>query len=413
MLLWLLKIRERLREVSVVGLLAVLAGCVASPPPETYREPEVIPVTQTQSKLRDLPLPASPIPVAVYEFRDQTGQFKPKTNVQTLSRAVSQGGAAILIKALGDAGRGDWFTVLERHGLDNLLKERQIIQEMRARYLGESTINPQALPPLLFAGIIFEGGIVGFDTNTLTGGIGARFLGIGGDVEYRQNTVTVNLRAVSVKSGEILANVTTSKTLASISIQGGAFKFVSFDHLLEVEAGVTNNEPGVMALRRTVEKAVHSLIIEGAESGLWAFADPASAAELIREYRAEALLAPPRGERPRDRQRLRTRERFRSGRRRRDMSWRRTSARTRSTKGLCRHPFLSGGAAHPRARPSPRSDTDPIRAGVGMPRIFSGVATGRIEILTGQEASGRRYRSLRCQRRSNCNESWQWKGDPK
>ena len=290
MLHWLLKIGESVRDVSVVGLLAVLAGCVGTPPPGTYREPEVIPVTQTQSKLRDLPLPPAPIPVAVYKFADQTGQFKPQINVQTLSRAVSQGGAAMLIQALGDAGQGNWFTVLERHGLDNLLKERQIIQEMRKRYLGESTVNPQALPPLLFAGIILEGGIVGFDSNTLIGGFGARFMAIGGDVDYRQNTVTVNLRAVSVKTGEIMANVTTSKTIYSISIQGGAFKYIEFDELLEIEAGVTTNEPGAMALRRAVEKSVLSLIMEGAGSGIWAFADPVAGADLIREYRAEALL---------------------------------------------------------------------------------------------------------------------------
>lgn len=275
------------RAVLVLPVSAVIAGCVAAPPPGLYREPEIIPVTQTQSSLRELPAPASPIPVAVYRFDDQTGQFKPQENVQTLSRAVSQGGAAILVQALRDAGRGNWFTVLERHGIDNLLKERQIIQEMRARYLGESVINPQALPPLLFAGIIFEGGIVGFDTNTLTGGVGARFLGIGGNVEYRQNTVTVNLRAVSVRTGEVLVNVTTSKTLASTALQGGAFKFVSFDELLEAEAGITTNEPGVMALRRTVEKAVHSLILQGADAGVWSFADPAAAADLILEHRVE------------------------------------------------------------------------------------------------------------------------------
>lgn len=280
--------RHVLRSFSAIAVPAALAGCVGALPPETYREPEITAVTATQSELRELPPPSAPIPVAVYAFDDQTGQIKPQENVQTLSRAVSQGGAAILIKALRDSGGGSWFTVLERHGLDNLLKERQIIQEMRARYLGESRVNPQALPPLLFAGIILEGGVVGFDSNTLTGGAGARFLGIGGDVEYRQNTVTVNLRAVSVKTGEILANVTTSKTLASMAIQGSAFRFIDFDELLEAEAGVTTNEPGVTALRRTIEKAVLSVIVEGAENGIWAFADPAAAASLIREHRAEA-----------------------------------------------------------------------------------------------------------------------------
>ncbi|MEM7498287.1 MAG: CsgG/HfaB family protein [Pseudomonadota bacterium] len=275
------------RFVPLLATGAVLAGCVGGPPPEAYREPEIVPITATQSALKDLPPPAAKIPVAVYDFPDQTGQFKPQENVQTLSRAVSQGGAALLIKALRDAGRGQWFTTLERNGLDALLKERQIIADMRLRYLGERQVNPQALPPLLFAGILLQGGIVGFDTNTLTGGLGARFLGIGGDVQYRQNTVTVNLRAISVKTGEVLSNVTTSKTIASIGVNGGAFKFVSFDKLLEVEAGITNNEPGVMALRRTIEKAVYAMIMEGSESGLWSFRNAAAGQALLAKYNAE------------------------------------------------------------------------------------------------------------------------------
>jgi len=143
------------------------------------------------------------------------------------------------------------------------------------------------LPPLLFAGVILEGGIVGFDSNTLTGGIGARFLGIGGDVEYRQNTVTVNLRAVSVKTGEVLANVTVEKTLAAVGLSAGAFKFIDFDKLIEAEAGITNNEPGTMAVRRAVERAVYAIIVEGSQSGLWAFSDKAIGARLLQEYRDE------------------------------------------------------------------------------------------------------------------------------
>ncbi len=273
-----------------LGTGLLVSGCVAGPPPETYREPDIVPVTRTQSDLLDLPPPTSPVPVAVYAFEDETGQFKPQNNVQTLSRAVTQGGTAILIKALRDAGNGRWFTVLERDGLDNLLRERQIIREMRLRYLGEQQINPSALPPLLFAGVILEGGIVGFDSNTLTGGIGARFLGIGGDVEYRQNTVTVNLRAVSVKTGEVLANVAVEKTVAVVGVSAGAFKFIDFDKLVEAEAGITNNEPSTMAVRRAVEKAVFSVIVEGSASGLWTFADEAVAARLQREYQEASRI---------------------------------------------------------------------------------------------------------------------------
>ena len=283
----------RVFRVSMASFcVAALAGCVAPSTPFTDSEPVPVQITTTQSLLLELPLPESPVPIAVYGFEDKTGQFKPQENVQTLSRAVSQGGAAILIKALRDAGNGGWFKVLERTGLDNLLKERKIIREMRSRYLGEKEFNPNALPPLLFAGVILEGGVVGFDSNTLTGGAGARFLGIGADVKYRQNAVTVNLRAVSVKTGEVLANVTIAKTVASIGLQGGVFKYVSFDELLELEAGITNNEQDTLALRRTIEKAVHSLIVEGSEAGLWAFEDEQAGAELVAARRAEQFGQP-------------------------------------------------------------------------------------------------------------------------
>ena len=134
-----------------------------------------------------MPPPQAPIAVAVYGYGDQTGQFKPLAQgamVQTLSRAVTQGATSILIKALQDAGNGRWFTVIERERLDNLLKERRIIADMRTRYLGEQTVNPQALPPLLFAGVLIDGGIIGYDSNTKTGGAGANYFGIGGDASY-------------------------------------------------------------------------------------------------------------------------------------------------------------------------------------------------------------------------------------
>ncbi len=279
--------------IALSALPALMVGGCAVPTPGAgnFRAPEITPITASQSKLMILPPPSMKVPVAVYEFTDQTGQFRPSANVQTLSRAVTQGAAAILIKALQDAGNRTWFTVVERAGLNNLLKERQIIREMRQRYLGEREPPASALPPLLFAGILFEGGVIGFDSNTLTGGAGARFMGIGGDVEYRQNTVTIYLRAVSVKTGEILASVTTQKTLSSIAVQGGAFKFVSFDELLEIEAGITTNEPGMMALRRAIEKSVEAIIMEGVRAGIWSFADPNAAAKLLSDYREESGIA--------------------------------------------------------------------------------------------------------------------------
>jgi len=243
--------------------------------------------TQSQTLLNQLPAPQRPVPIAVYGFTDQTGQFKPSEQGQTLSRAVSQGAGSMLVKALQDAGNRGWFTVVERERLDNLLRERQIISEMRKRYLGEQEIDPNALPSLLFAGVLLEGGIVGYDTNTVTGGAGAAFLGIGARTEYRQDTVTVYLRAVSVRTGEVLANVTSSKTIASQAIGASAFKFVAFRELLEAEAGITSNEPDQVALQQAIEKAVYGLVLEGIELDLWRFNDMAAAQPLLAAYRAE------------------------------------------------------------------------------------------------------------------------------
>ncbi|MEQ5788393.1 CsgG/HfaB family protein [Erythrobacter sp. NFXS35] len=243
--------------------------------------------TQTQNLLHQLPAPQRQVAIAVYGFTDQTGQFKPSDVGQTLSRAVTQGASSMLVKALQDTGNRSWFTVVERERLDNLLRERQIIGEMRKRYLGEQEIDPNALPALLFAGVLLEGGIVGYDTNTVTGGAGAAFLGIGARTEYRQDTVTVYLRAVSVRTGEVLANITASKTIASQALGASAFKFVAFRELLEAEAGITSNEPDQVALQQAIEKAVYGLVLEGVELDLWRFEDMSSAQQLLAAYRAE------------------------------------------------------------------------------------------------------------------------------
>lgn len=260
-----------------LALMLGLAGCSypAKLGPQLQAAPVVAPATQGQRDLLYLPPPPQPIPIAVYNFLDQTGQLKP-SETQNLSRAVTQGGTSILIQALRDAGNGNWFTVVERERLDNLLRERQIIREMRRSYLGEEETPAEILPSLLFAGLILEGGIISFDSNVETGGIGARFLSIGGSTQYRTNTVTVYLRAVSVRTGEVLANVVTQQSVSSVAIQGGAFRFVKYDELLEFESGVTVNEPTQVAVQGAVEKAVYALVMEGAKDGprqLWSFAD--------------------------------------------------------------------------------------------------------------------------------------------
>lgn len=270
---------------SLPGVL--LSGCAAHDS-RMYDPPQLVQPTPQQNRLRNLPAPAQKVAIAVYGFTDQTGQFKTSDSVQTLSRAVTQGATSMLVKALQDTSNRQFFTVIEREKLDNLLRERAVIREMRASYLGERELNPQALPPLLFAGILLEGGIIGYDSNVKTGGGGARVLGIGGSTQYREDTVTIYLRAVSTKTGEVLSSVSVRKSIASVQLGASAFRFVSFKDLLELEAGITYNEPDQLALTRAVEKAVYALVMEGAIQDLWCLrTTPEYAAELARDYVAE------------------------------------------------------------------------------------------------------------------------------
>lgn len=271
----------------MIGMAAALALAGCTTPQLLARPPEPAKVTSTRRELIDLPAPPAPVTVAVYGFADQTGQFKPSDTVETLSRALPQGSSSILVQALREAGHGRWFAVLEREHLEDLLKERQVITEMRQRYLGEKTVNPEALPSLLFAGVLLEGGVVGYDANTLTGGAGARLLGIGGSTKYQQDTITVYLRVVAVKTGEVLASVVVRKTVVSVGVQGGAFRYVSYKDLLETEAGFTTNEPVEFALEQAIGKAVHDLVLEGARQNVWSFADKQAAAQAIDRYASE------------------------------------------------------------------------------------------------------------------------------
>ena len=266
--------RGRGRLLAAIAVLAVLtSGCANYAAPfETHSAHPGIESKAAQS-LRALPQPADPVVVAVYRFRDQTGQYKAKEAGSSFSTAVTQGATSILMRALEESG---WFVPIEREGLSNLLNERQIIQSIRQQHKGAGGEDLGPLPPLLYAGVMLEGGIVGYDTNVLTGGAGARYFGIGGSGEYRKDQVTVYLRAVSTQSGRVLKTVHTTKTILSQKVDGGAFLFVDQDRLLETEAGYSFNEPPVLAVTEAIDRAVRALVLEGIREGIWSPADEQS-----------------------------------------------------------------------------------------------------------------------------------------
>lgn len=221
-------------------------------------------------ELLNLP-PAKEKPiVAVYQFQDLTGQRKQLDQYASFSTAVTQGANAMLVDALKTAGGGTWFRVVERTGLDHLVRERQIIRSARQEWADAKGEESNGIAPLLFAGMIIEGGIIGYDTNLKTGGRGARTLGIGFSKQYRQDAVTVSIRAVSVLTGEVLLNVQSRKTILSYGSGGDVFRFIEEGtQLVEIEDGVGNNESVTYATRSAIEAGVLELIYQGHDRGFW------------------------------------------------------------------------------------------------------------------------------------------------
>ena len=261
-----------MRIVLIILLLGILSGCASTQQKPAIKGAEpFIEGTTTLEKLKEIPdLDNQPqITIAVYEFTDQTGQRKPNPKFSQLSTAVTQGPDVWVISALKAVSDGDWFKVVERKGLSNLVKERQLIRSTRELYDGETEANNQ-LKPLVFAGLIVEGGIVGYDSNIASGGVGARYFGIGLSEQYRTDQVTVSLRVVAVQTGEILLSVSATKTIASYSKGGDVFRFLDMStKALEFESGMATNEPVNYAIRTTIEHAVLQMIYEGVNKKLW------------------------------------------------------------------------------------------------------------------------------------------------
>ncbi|WP_136418892.1 CsgG/HfaB family protein [Herbaspirillum sp. ST 5-3] len=261
---------KRSSKSCLVALLMTVffSGCTTMQPPSNpVANAQLAPATKITRDLSRLPEPKGKVVAAVYGFRDQTGQYKPSPD-SSFSTAVTQGAASLLVKALKDSG---WFTPVERENLQNLLTERKIVRALETpQDKGSPAVH---LPPLMPATVLIEGGIVAYETNVRTGGAGARYLGVGGKTQYRVDQVTVNLRAVDIRTGQILNSISTTKTIYSYELSTGVFRFVNFKELLELEAGYTRNEPSQLCVREAIEAAVVHLTVQGLKDKVWALKD--------------------------------------------------------------------------------------------------------------------------------------------
>ena len=256
-----------LRNIAIILLLSIfISGCSSTMANKGHLKTQSIAFKELETITQP---EGAPIIIAVYDFGDMSGQKKPGGNYASMSSAVTQGSYQILIKALQDAGQGKWFRVVERHSLASLLQERKLIRTTRQISDGEEA---ESLPALLFAGAYVTGGIVGYDSDVLSGGAGARVLGIGASKQYRQDVISIMLRLINVQTGEVIISTTIEKTIYSSSTNGDVFKYFDADTMLvEIEAGYSKNEPVTFAVRKAIEAGVVSLIKEGAELDLWKF----------------------------------------------------------------------------------------------------------------------------------------------
>ena len=259
-----------LKRILILFVVVLLGGCASATGPMTpikfnTNEAETLPQPEPQ---REIPLPEDgKIVVAVYAFKDMTGQRKYQVGVASFSTALTQGAEPILIKALQEVGNGNWFRVVERVGLDNLLKERQLIRSSR-----EEAKDSTSLRPVIYAGIIIEGSIIAYDSNVRTGGFGWRWMGISPSTSYNEDVVTISLRVINTQTGEVLLTENVRKTMLSYQIGVSTFKF--FDNgtkNFENEVGMSSTEIGIYVVKAAVEKAVEDLIFDGEKKGLWKF----------------------------------------------------------------------------------------------------------------------------------------------
>lgn len=269
------------RIVVTLIMAAALQGCASRTPIAALdtEAPLLTPRASTYYDLLELPKPKGRVVVAVYGFRDQTGQYKPNP-ASSFSTSVTQGAASMLVDALQASG---WFMVLEREGLQNILTERKIIRASQNKPNIPANIQ-EDLPSLYAANLLLEGGITAYDSNVRTGGVGARYLGIGVAQEYRVDQVSVSLRAVDVRTGQVFANVMTSKTIYSVGRNAGVFKFIEFEKLLEAEAGYTLNEPAQLCVLSAIESAVAHLVAQGVERRLWQLAEDQTVDSSLSKY---------------------------------------------------------------------------------------------------------------------------------
>ncbi len=252
--------KKKKRKIIHIGgalLIAVIIGGCAGKVQKRSAEPTFYP-TRVEYLLRMLPSPVKPMNVAII-LEDMSGQYRRQENVASFSTAVSQAVTEMGIKAALKSPQ--WFTVLERKGINYLSMERKILK----------SANPNMTPPLKPADFIVLGGVSQFEHDIVTGGVGFRLLGIGASHRYGIDSVVVDLRVIDPVDGRVVQAVSCAKRIFSYEIRANVYKFIDEDSLLEGEVGGNDNEPAQLCVREALEKAMFMLCAEMGLTKTWPF----------------------------------------------------------------------------------------------------------------------------------------------
>ena len=263
---------EKLRLLLCLSVLLLSSCAVFEANDDLFLTKKIQPTSTLDLQstvLKNLPAAKKKPTIAVYpnSFKDLTGQRRSNSTFALFSTAVTQAPEAFLIRAFKHTANGQFFRVVERVGLDDLTKERQLIRSTRKEFEEDNKLKP-----LLFAGLLVQGGVISYEANLQSGGIGARYLGIGNSKSYREDTVTISLRLVSVSTGEVLTETLVSKSILSTSISQDIFRFIETGtELVEIEGGVAENESISIALQKAIETGVLNIIHIGIDRGYWEY----------------------------------------------------------------------------------------------------------------------------------------------
>ncbi|MCG9692667.1 CsgG/HfaB family protein [Vibrio sp. Isolate22] len=202
---------------------------------------------------------SKPMNVTVYRFADFSGQRKQGLLYQEVSTAVPQGLDSMLMHSLSTINQGKLYKVIDRTFLSHMLDERQ---------LASVSVSPKNLGILKVPSIVFTGGVIAYDHNNRQAAGGIFFNDFSLSSEYSVDTVTVSLRAVSVKTGEILLSSISKKSIVSVSSGINSYKIFD-DNLMQLELGGAYNEPVSVATRLAIEQSILDITEKALELGWW------------------------------------------------------------------------------------------------------------------------------------------------